>query len=419
MTDAVENKKSFEQREKRVSDAISLRRPDRVPIMMLSPHYYPTEVAGLSKKEALNNHEKCFEAYKKMTLDLELDMAPFPGSIPPARPYELMGVKQYKWAGDGLGDDVGHQYVEKEYMPADEYDAFLENPEGFAMRTLWPRMVESMAPLAQLPPLYSLLEARHLVMLGGSLAGTPEFSDLLQKMIELGKEVVAYTNALNAYYAEMEAFGFPISYRTIGRAPFEGITDFLRGMKGSMLDMYRVPDKLLAAIDLIAPQMTRYVMTGATKSGNPRVFVPLHRGADGYMSDEQFKKFYWPSLKKMLLDLVEAGLTPMPFFEATYDSRLEYLTELPRGKMAGHFEIVDRKKAKKIIGETMCFWGNVSAQLLVNGTPAQVKDDVKDLIDTFGDNGGLIVDGSVSIPDEANPKNVAAMVETVFDYGVY
>ncbi len=67
----------------------------------------------------------------------------------------------------------------------------------------------------------------------------------------------------------------------------------------------------------------------------------------------------------------------------------------------------------------MCFWGNVSAQLLVNGTPAQVKDDVKDLIDTFGDNGGLIIDGSVSIPDEADPKNVAAMVETVFDYGIY
>jgi uroporphyrinogen-III decarboxylase len=280
-------------------------------------------------------------------------------------------------------------------------------------------MVESMSPLAQLPPLYSLLEARHLVMLGGTLAGTPEFHDLLQKMVDLGNEVMAYTTALNAYYEEMEDLGFPISYRTIGRAPFEGITDFLRGMKGSMLDMYRVPDKLLAAIDLIAPLMTQFAITGAIKSENPRVFVPLHRGADGYMSDEQFKRFYWPSLKRMLLYLADAGLTPMPFFEATYNSRLEYLTELPPGKMVGHFEIVDRKKAKKIIGDTMCFWGNVSAQLLVNGTPQQVKDDVKDLIDTFGDNGGLIVDGSVSVPDEANPRNVAAMVEAVFDYGAY
>ena len=60
--------------------------------------------------------------------------------------------------------------------------------------------------------------------------------------------------------------------------------------------------------------------------------------------------------------------------------------------MAGHFDIVDIKKCKEILGDTMCFWGNVPAQLLVVGTPQRVKDYVKKLIDTFGDNGGLIID---------------------------
>ena len=68
----------------------------------------------------------------------------------------------------------------------------------------------------------------------------------------------------------------------------------------------------------------------------------------------------------------------------------------------------------------MCFWGNVPPQLLVTGTPEQVKDYVKELIDIFGDNGGLIVDGAVEgVPAESKPENVEAMTEAVFEYGVY
>ena len=137
------------------------------------------------------------------------------------------------------------------------------------------------------------------------------------------------------------------------------------------------------------------------------------------MSDEQFERFYWPGLKTLLLALIEKDLIPIPFFEGDYTPRLRFLAELPPGKVAGHFDIVDRKEAKRIIGETMAFWGNVPAGLLATGTPEEVRDDVKELIDTFGDNGGLIIDGSTGIPDEARPENVRAMVETAREYGVY
>lgn len=99
---------------------------------------------------------------------------------------------------------------------------------------------------------------------------------------------------------------------------------------------------------------------------------------------------------------------------------MEYLRELPQKKIYAHFDKVDRIKAKKTIGDVMCYWSNVPASLMCSGTPQQVKDDVKELIDIFGDNGGLIVDGSVDgIPPESKPENVKAMVETVFKYGVY
>ncbi|MGD8466083.1 MAG: hypothetical protein PVI09_19665 [Anaerolineae bacterium] len=39
--------------------------------------------------------------------------------------------------------------------------------------------------------------------------------------------------------------------------------------------------------------------------------------------------FYWPHLKALINGLLDAGLISCPFFEGTYDQRLEYLTELP------------------------------------------------------------------------------------------
>ena len=37
------------------------------------------------------------------------------------------------------------------------------------------------------------------------------------------------------------------------------------------------------------------------------------RGLDSFMSDEQFKKFYWPSLRRYLTEVAEAGLTPVVY----------------------------------------------------------------------------------------------------------
>ena len=404
------------EREKRVSDAVKLIPPDRVPIASL-PHYYPTRVAGLSNKEAINDHAKCFQVWKEFTIQTNMDLAPTPVVNLAAQPCTTIGLTQYKWPGDGLPDDAPHQYVEKEYLLESEYDEFLSNPGDFAVRKLWPRMAKGFEPLALLPPLHLFLETRNLVFGGGALAGMPPFIELLQNLLKLGQEVTAYNAALSNYTLEMAELGYPFAFSAGARSPFDYLSDFLRGLKGSSLDMYRVPDKLLKAVELLTPVSYQTGIMGAQRSGNPRVFLTLHRGAGGFMSDEQFAKFYWPGLKNVLLALVDAGLTPMPFFEGDYTPRLEYLAELPKGKIVGHFDVIDRQKAKKIIGDTMCFWGNVPAHKLIIGTPEQVKDDVKELIDTFADNGGLIVDASVGIPDEAKPENVAAMIETVFEYG--
>ncbi|MHA1232589.1 MAG: hypothetical protein ACTSPQ_18310 [Candidatus Helarchaeota archaeon] len=51
----------FKERNKRVMDAISLKKPDRVPITPMST-FYPTEQKGISKKDALYNPKLAVEA---------------------------------------------------------------------------------------------------------------------------------------------------------------------------------------------------------------------------------------------------------------------------------------------------------------------------------------------------------------------
>jgi uroporphyrinogen-III decarboxylase len=183
--------------------------------------------------------------------------------------------------------------------------------------------------------------------------------------------------------------------------------------------MFRQPDKLVAMAEMILPTLVAQAVGAARASGNPRVFIPMHRGAAGFMSNEQYARFYWPSFKALLLGLLDEGLTPCPLFEGDYTPRLEFLAELPPGKIAAHFDRIDRARFKEVCGDVLCFWGDIPGSLLVTGTPRQVRDEVKKLIDLFGDTGALMIDGSNTVPDEAKPENVMAMTEAVREYGLF
>jgi len=156
----------------------------------------------------------------------------------------------------------------------------------------------------------------------------------------------------------------------------------------------------------------------ARVSGNPRVFIPLHRGADGFMSLKQFETFYWPTLKGLILGLIDAGLTPCPFIEGDYTSRLEYLLELPRGKVLGYFDASDILKVKEILGNHLCIMGNVPPSLLQTGNTQDVKDYCKKLIDVAGKGGGFIMAPRSAI-DEVKPENLKTMIDFTKEYGVY
>ena len=216
----------------------------------------------------------------------------------------------------------------------------------------------------------------------------------------------------------MAAAGFPAFWDGPAKAPFDMIGDTLRGTKGIMMDMYRQPDKLLQAMEVLTPLVIKMGVAGAKASGVPIVSIVMHKGADGFLSDEQYKKFYWPTFRKLLMGLIAEGIVPFCFAEGGYNSRLEIIRDLPKGKVIWWLDRTDMAKAKKILGDVACIGGNVPPDLLAVGTPQQVKDYVKKLIDTCAKGGGYIL-GNGTVIEDAKPENLHAMIDTTKEYGVY
>ena len=309
--------------------------------------------------------------------------------------------------------------MEGEYATAEEfYDAFIDDPSDFMMRTHLPRVCSTLEPLKVLRPLYEsfgyyLSIIRNLVPLG-----RPEVASALENLIKAGAEALKWAKYKGIESQEIMSLGFPSMMGGNAAAPFDIIGDWFRGTRGAMLDMYRNPDKLIQAMERLVPILIRMAADQAKRDGNPIVGLMLHKGPEGFMSQEQFKTFYWPTLRKVMVGLIDEGCVPMPLFEGTYTSRLEIIRDIPKGKVIYWFETVDIYRAREVLGDTVCFRGNVPVTLLCTGTTQQVKDYIKELIDVVGQGGGLMVDCGIWF-DEAKHENVKAMVDFTKEYGVY
>ena len=223
----------------------------------------------------------------------------------------------------------------------------------------------------------------------------------------------------SAFAEEMARLGFPGMRGSFTTAPYDRVSDFLRGSKGAMLDMFRRKDKLLEMLDKLTVSITRCAINDARAMGGRYALMPMHWGLDGFMSPKQFNTFYWPQLRRMLLALIEADIVPVLLWEGVCDSRLETIADVPRGKCLYWFERSDMFRAKQVLGGIVCLQGNVPMSLLCTGTPEETDSYCRRLIEEVGRDGGFILSPSTAVPETARPENVAAMSAAVRKYNPY
>lgn len=182
---------------------------------------------------------------------------------------------------------------------------------------------------------------------------------------------------------------------------------------GAFLDLFRRPDKVLAAQERMLPEMLQIGIGTAKQTKSPWVFIGGTRGSAAMISGRTFEKFYLPILRRATEEIVAAGFTPLYHFDADWTGHLPYLKDMLKGKCVLETDsATDIFKAKEILGGHMCLMGDVPATLFKLGTPQQVSDYCKKLIDVCGADGGFILSSGCEVPFDAKWENVKAMVDT-------
>jgi uroporphyrinogen-III decarboxylase len=414
-----EAEQAYQQRVQMLKDVVQVKKPVRVPVCPVIG-FYPFAYAGVTAQEAMYDYEKQGYALKKFHADFlpdSLSSAPIYGA---GKLFDILDYKLYRWPGHGVPATTPYQCVEGEYMHADEYDQFINDPSGYFQRFYLPRIFGALDGWKMTAPLTDILE---LPFFGPYIVpiGIPPVQQAFEKLLEAGRAAMEWIQAVGGIdAATLTTLGIPALMGGFTKAPFDTLGDTMRGTRGIMLDIFRQPNKLLAALERFVPLAIDMGIRSAGVGHHPIVFIPLHKGADGFMSNDDFKKFYWPTLKAVILGLVANGNVPYLFVEGGYNQRLDIVADpdIPKGTTIWMFDQTDMKEDKKRFSGWACFGGNVPVSMLKAGTPEQVKDYVKRLIDDVAGDGGFIL-STGAVLDDAKAENLHALIDTGKEYGVY
>jgi uroporphyrinogen-III decarboxylase len=359
----------------RMAAAINLEKPDRVPInpligMNLAATYYGLNTVEMNKYpiKGLEIMLKFFDEFGGW--DGFTNM-PFVKSA-----YILGGFK-VKTPGQELPDNYFVQYDEGEWMKVEDYKTIADIG--------WSKFVLS-------EYIYRITD------------WTPEHVDNTRKefmelMLKVGKEWIIKRKV----GIRLGAFRFH---------PF-----FTLSLNRSMLkftqDLYYKPKMVEAALDTMTDEYIRRVKNQCKLSGGNVVFIPEERAEGAIYPLKIFEHFWWPYTKRIVESLYDEGIIPWFHLDYCWDLNIHYFKELPRASCIIDLDgTTDIFRAKEILKNHLCIMSDVSASLFSIGTPKQVEDYVKKLIDKLGVDGGHILGSGCEVPPNCRPDNFKTFLET-------
>jgi hypothetical protein len=406
----------YKQRVTRFIKAIKLEEPDRVPVILPTGNF-PAYWAGCTYRTLMYDYKKGHEIWKKyMEAFGDMDIFGGPSFIPSGKIAKAIPSRTQKLPGLGLPENATmNQFVEGEYMMADEYDLYMMDPTDYNLRVMLPRTTPLFEPFKHMMPMRAVMGNYWLMVLAD-----PEIRKIFETLLSLTDEQVKWQAASMEINDYIKARGYPSLWGggIMAAAPFDHFADALRGTQGIAMDMFRQPKKLHEAMEWYLNLSIKTSIKNFPMTASPICMMPLHKGDDTFMSDKQFAEFYWPYLRRLFLAMIDEGLVPFPFAEGRYNNRLKQITDTPPSGVVWYFDQTDMKEAKRILGNISCIMGNVPTSIVIKGTVQQVKDTCRKLIEDCAPGGGYILTGGASI-DHGKIENLKAMMDAAKEYGVY
>jgi len=397
---AVDSDTLYDQRLKRYVTAMRNEKPDMIPIRPFVAEF-TAKYAGFTCQEVAHDYEKAFSAVRKCAADFDWDAVVGNMVYVWTGLTQAIGLRYYGIPGIDISKDTGFQYrepsEENAFMKPDEYDLLIEEPTGFLFNVWLPRVSEDVVPIGQ-----EATFRNNLSFLKGGMAMLNYFN-AFGKQNELLRKGSGTVSAISG----------------ILKAPLDIISDKLRGYIGLCSDLIEQPKKVLAACEALMPHLLHVALSGADPDKNVPITIWMHRGCVPFISPEHFTNIYWATLKPIIEEIWKRGLQVLFYAEGNWDAHLQSFAELPDASIIYHVDKGNIFKVHEAIGHKFCLSGGIDNFLLSYGSPSEVRNCCKKVIDGVAKDGGYILDANAIIQNDAKVENIRAMTDFVCEYGVY
>jgi len=374
------------KRQKDLTDALSFKEPAKVPVGV-EVLYWPLTYAGVKYSETCGDPQKTADAYMKFLDVIGIDCY-WGGLITrPVKAYEALGCHKYGFSADG--NTIVHLQPNIEFMSADDYPEFIEDPAGFQSRFL-----ERSCEILRLPR-----------------------AEAYEKVKEAILEFRRFTQTNDLIRGGMASRGIiPLVSGNINYiSPLSTIFDRFRGMRDTLADLRRRPELLRRACASLFKQMKEDVeKLGVEGNCDPNALGHMVYHSECFISPAQFDEFFFEPLMELYMPFLEAGAKIQLKGEGSFINTIDRYRKLPKGSVLIMLDEDDPFEMYKEIGDWQPLATGITADLLKLGTKDQCVDYVKKCFDTFAPGGGFVFFPNKPLLCEGDVKieNLIAVYET-------
>jgi hypothetical protein len=381
-------REQLEYRKKVLDDSIRLKKMERVPSIS-NFALWPVLDYGVKLSAACRDWDLMEKVYRHFLSTYQFDCSGMLGAFFCNPPKMLDNIGQ----GYNIFDDIEDTVSLRDFdlLHEDEYDELMADLPALIWNTLLPRKFERWGQ----------------VTVGDFKTAIDEFA-LFGAFLERMSKIC------------VEEYGLPsMAGNMLNMAGIEVLYNNFRGIKGTSRDLRRIPDKVLQVVqhfnsqdDIITNMFLSEPLTDTFAFG-----TNIGMLAHNFLSLDQWDKFYWPYLKRIIDSAVAADATVFIFAEGVISRFYDYFKDVPAGHVAIQIEQDDVFDFKANL-PNICVVGGMSTKLLGEGSVKQCVDYAKFLCDELGKEGGFMLsqDKMMSYLRDAKPENVKAVCDFVVNY---
>jgi len=369
--------------EERISAAIRLEKPDRVPIAILATAAPFARIAGISNAEFYSDAERANRLIFKIFDDCggwDLDLGSLVGSstlMTKTLMSLALGLK-LEYPGLDLPDDYAYQAHEQEVLTLEDYDTIA----GIG----WTKFITE-------DYIFRILDISR-----------KELDRIMIQMIPIffkGKEEWAKRGVATMYPPTVFTC-HPFFRLSLGRS-----------MVRFTEDLYYRPDMVEKALKTMTREFIETTVNGCKMFGNQITLIVEERASCFFYPPRIFERFWWPYTAEIVNALWSEGIVTWFHLDTSWDKNIPYFKQLPRASVVLALDGTSNIfAAKEVLRNHACLCGDVQASLLSIGKPDEVAAYCKKLIDEVGDDGGFILSSGCELPAAIKPENLRAMIRT-------